>query len=176
MFNEEQSFQILDFVFVFTNHITKLTCSSGLLLILLVNNNWHLVNYHLFSRKINIISFRKIKHFWKHLLRFYRKSLSHRRRELRHICWQRSIDYSLVLLVFLTLRQENTNRSHHIRCFWLNLVLLAYIYSYWHISMLTLLLSLMMLANNFYNCLFLHVLYNEMKMHSIHSLCKINMF
>lgn len=157
---EEQSFQILEFVFVITNHITKLTCSTGLLLILLVNNSWHLVNYHLFSRNINILSFRKIKHFWKHLLRFYRKSLPHRRRELRHICWQRSIDYSLVLLMFLTLRQENTNRGHHIRCFWLNLVLLAYIYSYWHISMLTLLLSLMMLANNFNNCLFVHVLYN----------------
>lgn len=62
---EEQSFQILDFVFVITNHITKLTCSTGLLLILLVNNSWHLVNYHLFSRNISILSFRKIKLFLK---------------------------------------------------------------------------------------------------------------
>lgn len=128
---EEQSFQILDFVFVITNHITNLTCSTGLLLILLVNNSWHLVNYHLFSRNINILSFRKIKLFLKAFTSFLPEVLATQKespRELRHICWQRSIDYSLVLLMFLTLRQENTNRSHHIRCFWLNLVLLAYIY------------------------------------------------
>lgn len=159
MFNEEQSFQILDFVFVITNHITKLTCSTGLLLILLVNNSWHLVNYHLFSRKINIISFRKIKLFLKAFTSFLPEVLVTQK--------ERATPYLLAKkhrlqpgFVDVSHTETRKYRSHHIRCFWLNLVLLAYIYSYWHISMLTLLLSLMMLANNFYNCLFVHVLYN----------------